>query len=539
MEVRRTSPRLGGRRLAAPTLTGILLAAATPPSLSPVLPFVALVPLAAHLARLPPGRGGRYAFEAGALAAVIRHAWGLRWLHGTLVAVAGGFNGSVTFVLMLAALAGLGGATAWCARALMDHPRRVPLAIALTLAWTAFEWTLAHLPFGLAFPWAPLGLGLAAWPEALGALELVGVHGVTAWLALVNGLVAAAVVGVAGGLARSGRSRRRATLALGGAALLALGPVVWGTWRAGTLDAPLQAQVSVLALDLSPGGTPLARARDAVVATEGALERMEGYPDLVVLPEMALPLDVDAPEAQPLIDRLRTQAERSGAPILAGVLAHDERARPLNSAVLIGGAAFRADKRRLVPAAERGVPGALPAWLAPAAGGYAPGHGWPVLEADPLRAGVLICYEVAFAEDARRLIRGGASGLVVMSSDAWFGGLGRNAGVAQQIAHVKLRAIETRTGVARSANGGPAVVVDPSGRAGAMVADRRRSEGPVGPESQSPAADALTAQLRALAAPTVFVRTGDWVGPAAVLALAFALAWGHPRWVRSAAVEAR
>lgn len=527
MEVCRTSTGLGGRRLAAPTLTGIMLAAGTPPSLSPVIPFVALVPLAVHLARLPPERAGRHAFGAGALAAAIQHGWGLRWLHGTLVAIAGGFNGSATFALVLVAMAGIGGAAAWCVRALLNGPGRVPLAIALTSAWTAFEWGLAHLPLGLAFPWAPLGLALAAWPEALGALELVGVHGVTAWLALVNGLVAAAVVDATAVLKRYDSSRWRPALALGAAALLAVGPVVWGVWRSGTLDSPVQAQISVLTLDVSPTGAPLARARDAVAATEAALARMQGSPDLVVLPEMALPLDVDAPETRPLIDRLRTQAERLGAPVLAGVRAHDERGRPLNSAVLIGGTPFRADKRRLVPAAERGGPRFLPAWLAPAAGGYVPGRGWPVLEAGPLRAGVLICYEVAFSEDARRLVRDGAAGLLVISSDAWFGGLGRDAGIAQQIAHVKLRAIETRTGVARSANGGPAVVVDPSGRVRQVLSAQRRPADGAGIES--PAAAALTTQLRAFAAPTLFVRTGDWVGPAAALALALTLVRGHRR----------
>ena len=80
-------------------------------------------------------------------------------------------------------------------------------------------------------------------------------------------------------------------------------------------------------------------------------------------------------------------------------------------------------------------------------------------------------------------------------------------------------------------------MVDPSGRVTAMLGDRRRSESRVDPER--PVADALAAQLRALAAPTLFVRTGDWLGPAAALALALALAWGDPRWARSATAQAR
>ncbi len=508
-----------GRRLAPGLLSGALLAAATPPALSPVLPFLALVPLAAHLARLPahlPARGGVLAVEAGALAAAVQHGWGLRWLPGTLTAIAGPAVGWAASLAVLLTLSAFGGAAAWSAWRLLRA--RVPLAVALALAWTALDWTLAHLPFGLAFPWAPLGLGLARWPAAVGIAEWVGVNGLTAWMAVVNGLVASALVG----RLREGTLRPHATLpVLAGALLVALAPVAWGLHRARTLTTAAAGEVAVLALDVPADAPPELRAAAALTALERVPARARP-PELVALPEMALPLEAASSAGRAALARVRGESRRLGAPILVGALITRAGAE-YNSALLVGGAPFRADKRRLVPGAERGT-AAAPPWLAPGAG-YEPGRGWPVLRAGRLRAGVLLCYEVAFAEDARRLVRGGARALVALSSDAWFGGpsaaagamLGvREAGIAQQLAHLTLRVVETRTAGVRSANGGPAAVVEPTGR------QRLRRTG-----------GALHAELRAVPGLTLFVRIGDWLGPGAALLLVLALTYlrcaGGPR----------
>ena len=494
-----------GRRLAPGLLSGALLAAATPPALSPVLPFLALVPLAAHLARLP-ARGGVLAVEAGALAAAVQHGWGLRWLPGTLTAIAGPAVGGAASLAVLLTLSAFGGAAAWSAWRLLRA--RVPLAAALALAWTALDWTLAHLPFGLAFPWAPLGLGLARWPAAVGIAEWVGVNGLTTWMAVVNGLVASALVG----RLREGTPRPHATLpVLAGALLVALVPVAWGLHRARTLATVAAGEVAVLALDVPADAPPELRAAAALTALERVPARARP-PELVALPEMALPLEAASSAGRAALARVRGESRRLGAPILVGALIVRAGAE-YNSALLVGGAPFRADKRRLVPGAERGI-AAAPPWLAPGAG-YEPGRGWPVLRAGRLRAGVLLCYEVAFAEDARRLVRGGARALVALSSDAWFGGpsaaagamLGvREAGIAQQLAHLTLRVVETRTAGVRSANGGPAAVVEPTGR------QRLRRTG-----------GALHAELRAVPGLTLFVRIGDWLGPGAALLLVLAL----------------
>ena len=506
----------------------MLLAAGTPPALSPLVPFLALVPLAVHLARLPAGaRGGADALAAGVLTGAVQHGWGLRWLPGTFAAVAGPLVGLAGSAAALAALAAITGAAAWACHRLLVGPASVSLGFALPLAWTALEWILAHLPLGLAFPWAPLGLGLTRWPELLGIAELVGVGGVTAWLAAVNGLLAAAVLRAApGGGAHPGGSRwSTAVLAPAAVALLlALLPVAWGGWRAGRLDTSPTGTVAALALELPTGGPAPARAAATPDAAARALAAVEpGGLHLVVLPEMALPLAPDSPGGTAAVGRLRALAVRAGAPLLTGALRRGSEG-VFNSVLLVSAeqspdhpGAFVADKRRLVPGVERGSAVRAP-WLAPAgSGGYAPGASWPVAAVGPLRGGVLVCYEVAFAGDVRRLILSGANLLIALTSDAWFAGGagGRRAGIAQQLAHLSMRAVETRTGAVRASSGGPAALVGP--------------DGAIEPEAAPGAASGV---VRAATRPTLFVRTGDLAGPLSTFLVLLALAGGahgrHP-----------
>ena len=518
------SPAGGGEgtrrpwRAVLPLASGIMLAAATPPALSPLFPFVALVPLAVHLLRTRmDGRATLEAVGGGMLTGAVQHGWGLRWLPFTLTAVAGPVVGWLAFAAVLAALAACTGAAAWGVHRLLTGPRPLPVALALPVTWTALEWGLAHLPFGLAFPWTPLGLGLARWPETLGLAELIGVGGVSAWLACVNGLMAGAVVRASASV----RAGMRPALPFAAAAMLvALLPVAWGFARARAFDRGLVAapvgRVAALALAVPPTASDPAWTATAVDAAVRALEGVSGgAADLVVLPEMILALDPASPAGAFQVERLRIHTDRLDAPLLVGTLGV-EGSRAFNSAVLLSvgeSIGFRADKRHLVPGVERASAVRAP-WLAPSPApggsqGYAPGEGWPVAVAGPLRVGVLLCYEVAFGSDARALVRNGANAFAALTSDAWFaGGSGaRAAGIAQQMAHLTVRVVETRTGAVRSSNGGPAALLGPSGR----------EEGRTAP-------GVLAGVVHSAPDPTLFVRMGDFAGPLAVLTLLLLLA---------------
>src|SRR5207248_2248739 len=123
-------------------------------------------------------------------------------------------------------------------------------------------------------------------------------------------------------------------------------------------------------------------------------------------------------------------------------------------------------KHYLVPVVERvpfvpvrlfrSVPG-LGNW----SGGFSPGSTLPLYPSSLGRFGVVICYESAFEDLARRYRAAGADFLVNITNDAWYG---RTAGPYQHATHLVMRAIETRTGIARAANDGISEFVDPLGR---------------------------------------------------------------------------
>src|SRR5207245_2104346 len=158
-------------------------------------------------------------------------------------------------------------------------------------------------------------------------------------------------------------------------------------------------------------------------------------------------------------------------------------------------------KHYLVPIVER-VPFLDPRWFRLKwFGGFGKGRGLPLYPTAMGRFGVLICYESVFEDRARAYRRQGADFLVNVTNDAWYG---RTAGPYQHAAHLVLRAVETRMGIARAANSGISGTVDPLGR----------YHDTTGLEVET----AIAATLRTSDVTTLYVRLGDWVGTMCVLA---------------------
>ena len=521
--------------------SAVLLFAAYPPLHLVVPSLLALVPLslAVREARTP-----RRAARVGFVFGLLHYGLLLHWMIPALDRLTAAAPLVYAAAVMLLALSQ---ALACWMLGFLRSGGRVPLWCALPLVWTAVEWGIAHAPGTLAYPWLGLGTSLTGYPELVGIAELAGARGVTFWLALVNGLVAEAVV--AGRRARDGAQVRAAATGrprtekqaeapgrsslppalwrrvgvgsarpwLVAALMVAAVPAAWGVWRARHLDlrpGPVVATVRTT-LRAQPGEEvsdleALARV-NALLAVSAA---GAPAPSLVVLPEGTFRDGLDQPE---VVAGLGDLSRRLGAPVLFGVVRAAERgAGRYNSAALAGPSGLLGDpydKRRLVPWVER-----MPlAGLLPMAAGENPlrvGAEWAVFGAGVHRAGALICYEAAFAGAARALRRAGADVLLNITNDAWFADAGAFA-IAQHEAHLVMRVIETRTGVVRSANLGPAGFVDPVGRA------RARLDGP--------GAGVATARVDAVDAPTWYVRIGDVAGPGAAAALLLLLLFARPR----------
>ena len=125
------------------------------------------------------------------------------------------------------------------------------------------------------------------------------------------------------------------------------------------------------------------------------------------------------------------------------------------------------NKSKLVPGVE-----ALPSFLrflAPAfekfggtTGGYGTSDSATVFSftGNPYKAAPIICYESIYGEYVGSYVKKGASLLAVITNDGWWG---NTPGHLQHLSLARLRAIETRRWVARSANTGISAVINPKG----------------------------------------------------------------------------
>ena len=493
-----------GRGLLLALLSALLLILAQPPFRFLLLPFVALIPLVTALGALTPGPTSGRAAARLALAFGVLH-WGILLIWVPLVVgpqFPWAFPGYGVQVGLLGGLAALMG---WATHRL-HRGAGLPLPLAFALAWVSMECLKAHFPLGLSFPWLGLGLSLTSWPELLGLAEWTGEGGVSFWLATVNGLLAS---GVLRALVRSrgpgalGRWWHPALFAVGVGVL----PAILGATRAGTL--PLRPGPTVAVVGTNVPRT--LRLRPEESSAKGLAQAREilralghGSVDLVVLPEATVSVSLDGEEGRGYLGALREMVHAVGAPILVGALGAEpedpdgsgEVLTPLtNSAFLVGldgSLEARYDKVRLVPGME---------W-----GGFLAGPPGGRIAVDGYTFGPLICYESLFGDLARARRLAGAEVLVNLTSDVWFGEGTRGLSAVflyQHAAHLVMRAVETRAGVARAANGGFSLLLDPLGKPVTTIVP------PTGGFALAPIP--VTGEL------TLFSRTGDLVGPGATL----------------------
>ena len=76
------------------------------------------------------------------------------------------------------------------------------------------------------------------------------------------------------------------------------------------------------------------------------------------------------------------------------------------------------------------------------------------------KAAPIICYESIFGEFVTEYVQNGATFLAVISNDAWWG---ETPGHRQLLSYTRLRAIENRRDIARSANTGISAFIDARG----------------------------------------------------------------------------
>jgi apolipoprotein N-acyltransferase len=334
--------------------------------------------------------------------------------------------------------------------------------VVLPFLWTALEWWVGHQG-DIRFPWLGLGTSLTGFPTLVQIADVIGARGVTFLLVLANAVLATVWLN---------RRRPRVALHLAAVGVGVLAALGYGTWRVRTT--PLRPAGTVALIQPNIGFTEKWEPGLANQIFDGLLDLSRqalaaDHPRFVIWPEAAIPVWFPYP---PWEARIGALAREARVPFLVGGI-DSKRTGPgpedydyWNAAFLFDATGTRAPyavyhKNYLVPITER-VPFVNPRWFhLRFFGGFAVGTPGAVYRIGIGRFGVVICYESAFEDLSRRYRALGADFVVNITNDAWFG---ETSAPRQHLAHLVMRAIENRVGIARAANTGISGFVDPLGR---------------------------------------------------------------------------
>ncbi len=469
-------------------VSGMLLSLAFPKADLGVVAWFAFVPLL----RVVWERPLRHAFFYGWLSGLGFYLCTVSWVMHT-IGLYSNIHPAVAVIplfLMCSILAAYTGVFAlgvrWCkddrssstkSKRFLSNDRWLPLVFG-PLLWVSLEWLRSFFLIG--FPWASLGYSQHRALNLIQMAEVTSVYGISA-LVIFGNLVLFTLV------YKRGPGRGRLLL---GTAVLILGVLGWGSWRRAQLAAlphEHRLRVGVVQGNIAqtekwqPAFQAATIARYAQLTREAAVEA----PDLIAWPETAVPFFFQSDATYR--GQLLTLARDTRTPLLFGSPAFHRHARHvtlLNRAYLLSADAEvidRYDKMRLTPFGEfipfqdsflffldklvEGIgdfaPGTRPTvFLLPQRPRPPPASGSPAEATVPHAFGVLICYEGIFPDLARRFVERGATFLVNITNDAWFG---RTAAPYQHLMMEALRAVENRVPLIRAANTGISAVVDVTG----------------------------------------------------------------------------
>ncbi|MEF2231902.1 MAG: apolipoprotein N-acyltransferase [Pseudodesulfovibrio sp.] len=333
----------------------------------------------------------------------------------------------------------------------------ISLCLLAGLSWSALEMLLGSVFTG--FPWMNLASAFAPWPFAIQGASVVGAYGL-------SGVFTALAVA----LLLYSTYRSALFLALG----LAVTLTAFGFYRLDAMTGPTPDYgVSIVQGNVDQAekwdpayqaGTVEKYAKLTLKAVEQAQSR------LVVWPETAMPFYLQDQTA--FRAALEILARDTGTDLIIGAPAYrviDLATRNyvlLNRAWLMdetGRTNQSYDKEHLVPFGEY-MP--LKEWmpfdkLVQAAGNFVPGTNNQPLMLGGMALGVLICYEAIFPELAQQQVERGASALINISNDAWFGD---TSAPGQHLDLAVMRAVEQGRWLVRSTNTGISAFIDPTGR---------------------------------------------------------------------------
>ncbi len=373
--------------------------------------------------------------------------------------------------------------------------KRLPSAgsyLALIVYWLTFEYI--HQTWELSWPWLVLGNAFAMHPGWIQWYEFTGASGGTVWVLLTNILFYAAWKQV-----RMYDYNFRETIAKTAwkPLLIAVVPIILSQFIHPAPDNPAKKfEVVVVQPNVDPydekfaGGNSMNQVQKLLRLTASKTDSNTRYivwPETALFPQAAWETQLNyTPEIQAVREFLhkfpkakiisgaltmRQYAADDPEAVTARVMNDGTRWDAFNSAIQIdtSTAVEVYHKYELVPGVEL-IPyvrylsfmQSLALDMGGITGSYgrAPARELLTNPADSINVFPTICYESVFSNYVASHTRAGANFLVIITNDGWWG---NTEGHRQHLQYARIRAIETRRWIARSANTGISAVIDPSG----------------------------------------------------------------------------
>lgn len=360
--------------------------------------------------------------------------------------------------------------------------------ISLTAFWMCFEFI--HLQdWGLSWPWLTLGNVFAMDPEWVQWYEFTGTSGGTLWILLSNILI----FHFFKEYQHHGRSKKYFVLMICWLLLLITPAWVYNTLIVRNENSPGNGKNIVV---VQPNIDPYEKVSDVAGSFEGQLQKLIAISEskvddntaLIVWPETALymgnGIDEGNMKSNMFLDPLWSFLKRHPrSSLFTGIESYrmldaktkysrefsGQHFETYNGSVLLdsNGASSFYHKSMLVPGVET-LPWFLrfiDKWFEKFGGttaGYAKQSERAVLtEKNGYKIAPSICYESIYGEFMSKYVRNGANLICIVTNDGWWK---KTPGHKQHMNYARLRAIETRTWIARSANTGISCFIDPYGK---------------------------------------------------------------------------
>lgn len=350
------------------------------------------------------------------------------------------------------------------------------LLILAPAAWVMLE--LCRSKFLSGFGWALLAHSQSYNLPIIQIADMVGAYGVSFLIIMVNAALFLTI--------KNFKRRHYSLSYIGIALFLVFISLAYGIFRLNNIFVGEKLRVAIV-----QGNIPQAKKWD-INFREEILSKYEELTkqaarigaDLIIWPETSVPGFLES--EQDLLNRVKNLAKNINTPILAGAPRFEKSLKEAyyNSAILFdadGAIVDHYDKIHLVPFGEY-IPAkfifSFVEKFAPLPiGDFTSGRNYTIFKffiernakdknfnwrlLKKVRFSTLICFEDIFPDITREFVKRGASFLINITNDAWFG---KTSAPYQHAQSSIYRAVENRVNVVRAANTGLSCFIDQKGR---------------------------------------------------------------------------